>query len=207
MEPNLRKSAPGDEPVLAEIRPDSATYGRGVAVRAVIMLPLIVAGFFGSRNKDLSAAVVWTIVGIGIVIAAAAIGLMVSRVQVLPSGIRVRRLIGTEKTVPRQQFAGGVLIRQYEQYGNMLAPLLILMAGSRKKIVSLSGQIFGAADLDRLAQVLGIGSFDVITDPITPKLLAARHPGLIPFWERRPFGFAFLVVGVIIVIVVVVALI
>lgn len=191
--------------MLAEIRPDSATYGRGVATRAVIMLPVIAVGFFGSRDSNLSPVVVWIIVGIGVLIAAAAIGLMVTRVQVLPSGIRIRRLIGLEKTVAASRFAGGVFVRQYEQYGNMVAPLLIVLDGSRKRIVTLSGQVFGATELNRLTQVLGAGRFDTIDEPVTPKILAGRHPGLVPFWERRPFAFAFLVVGVIIVVVIVVA--
>lgn len=207
MEPNLQKPAPDDDPVLAELRPDSATFGRGVAVRAVIMVPLVAAGAFGSQDGNLSPAAVWSIIGVGVLIGAAAIALMVSRVQVRPSGLRIRRLIGIEKTVPSSRFAGGVFVRQYEQFGNMIAPVLIVLDGSRKRIVTLSGQVFGADGLDRLAQVLGAGRFDTIDDPITPKLLAERHPGLVPFRERRPFGFAFLVVGMIIVIIVVAALI
>lgn len=188
--------------MLLEIRPSSQTYGRGLAVRAVAMVPLIAIGLFSGNGSSVSPVVRWVIVGAGVLIGLLAIGMMITRVQLTPETIRVRRLIGTEKEIPRRQVAQGILIQQYEQFANMVAPLLILLDSSRRKLLYLSGQVYAAGDLNALAQGIGIAGFDVMAAPVTPKLVDQRHPKVLSVWERRPFLTAFTVVGVVVVLVI-----
>lgn len=189
-----------------DIRPSSQTYGRGIAIRATAMVPLVAVGLVNGNGSSVSPAVRWFIVGAGVVIGLAAIAMMITRVQLTPSSIKVRRLIGTEKEIPRAQVAYGILVKQYEQYGNMLAPLLILLDGSRRKLLYLSGQVYSAGDIDALAERIGIGHIDVMTTPVTAKLIDQRHPDVLALWERRPFLIAFVVVGAVFVLMILTAI-
>lgn len=193
---------PGDRRVLLEIRPSSQTYGRGLATRALAMVPLIAIGLFSGNGSSVSPVVRWVIVSAGVLIGVVAIGMMITRVQLTLGSIRVRRLIGTEKEIPRGKVGYGILIQQYEQFANMVAPLLILVDSSRRKLLQLSGQVYAAGDLNALAQAVGIANFDVIAAPVTPKLVDQRHPKVLSIWERRPFLIAFLVVGAVVVLVI-----
>lgn len=194
----------GADPVLVEIRANGGTYGRGVATRGAVMLPLIFIGFYRGGQSDLPAGVRWGIVGAGVVIGLIAIAMMTVRVQLTWSSVKAKRLIGVEKVIPRQQMSYGILVQQYQQFANMAAPLLVLVDANRRKLMYLSGQLFSAPDMYSLAQAIGIQFFDVIRQPVNAKMIDRRHPKVLSVWERRPFLIAFGVVIVIIVLVVVV---
>ncbi len=198
--------SPHSDPLLVEIRPSSATYGRGVATRAIVLLPIIFIGLYNPNGSSLAPGVRWSIVGVGLVIAVVAIAVMVTRVQLTWTSIRIKRLIGSEKVIPRQQMSYGILVQQYVTYGNMTAPLLMLIGAGGHKFLHLSGQVFSAADLSSFAQHIGIQFFDVMPDPVTPKMIGERHPKVLSVFERRPFLIAWLLVLVVVVVVVVVAM-
>ncbi len=188
-----------------EIRANGGTYGRGVATRGAVMVPLIFIGFYRGGQSDLPAGVRWGIVAAGVLIGMVAIALMTIRVQLTWSSVKVKRLIGIEKVIPRQQMSYGILVQQYQQFANMAAPLLVLVDANRRKLMYLSGQLFSAPDMYSLAQAIGIQYFDVIRQPVNAKMIDQRHPKVLSAWERRPFLIAFALVIVIIVLVVVVA--
>lgn len=196
----------GAEQILIDIRSSSGAYRRGLAIGPVALVPLIPVIVFNANananGSGVARATGWSIVGLGVVIGLVAIGRMVTRVQLTPSSIRVRRLIGTEKEIARQQVACGILVQQYEQYPDLLAPLLILLDGSRRKLLHLSGHVYGAADINGFAERMGIGHFDVMAGPVTATLIDQRHPEVLSIWERRPFMIAFAVTGAVFVVVI-----
>lgn len=184
------------------IAPSSQAFGKGLAYRAAIFLPLIVVGFLGNRNSDLPAGAVWGIIGLGVLIGALAIALMVTRVSIVGPDVVIKRLIGTIKRVPLQAITKTVLAVQYEQFGNTIAPTFAAVAQGRRPFLRLSGQVYDLQALTALTRALGRA--DVIQAPVTPKMLEQRHPGLLSFYERRPWAFAWIVVALIIVMCVVI---
>lgn len=189
---------PGAAPLT--IKPSSQAFGKGLTYRAAIFLPLIVVGFLGQRDSALPGWAVWTVIGAGLVVALAAIAAMITRVSIAGPDIVIRRLVGTEKRIPIGAVTKTVLVQQYEQFGNSIAPTFAAVAGSSKPFLRLSGQVYDADDLLRLARALGRA--DIITEAVTPKLLEQRHPGLVPLFERRPWTIAWIVVGLFVVIAV-----
>lgn len=194
--------SPGAGDARLTITPDGRAFRRGLAVRAAVMVPLIAVGVLGSRRGSVPAGVTWSIVGLGAVIAVVAIAMTITRVQVTATDLRVRRLIGAERVVPLGAVAGSVLARQYEQFGNAVAPLLTVLGQGRRRLLRLSGQVYAPDALAALSSVLGNAT--VIAEPVTPKLLEQRHPGLVPGYERKPFLVAGIVVAVVVVVGVVV---
>ncbi len=192
---------PPDSPHLT-IRPSRQAFGRGLAFRAAIFLPLVVVGCLGLQNTDLPGWAIWTVVGAGIVVGALAIATMVTRVSVDGTEVVVRRLIGFEKRVPVGTVTKTVLALQYEQFGSGVAPAFAVVAGGSKPFLRLSGQVYDAGDLMALSDALGRA--EVIVEPVTPALLEQRHPGLVPLFERRPWTIAWIVVGVAVVLGVIV---
>lgn len=192
-------SQPMPQPGAAQlsISPSKQAFGKGLAYRAAIFLPLIVVGFLGQRNNDLPTGVTWGIVGAGIVVGVVAIASMVSRVSIVAGDVVIRRFVGTEKRVPVQSVTKTVLVEQYEQLGNTIAPTFAAVAQGSKPFLRLSGQVYERNDLVSLSRALGRA--DVIREPVTPKMLEQRHPGLVPFVERRPWTIAWIVVGVVVV--------
>lgn len=183
------------------IKPSSQAFGKGLAFRAAIFLPLVVVGFLGLQDNALPGWAIWTVVGAGIVVGVTAIATMVTQVSIIGPDVVIRRLIGTEKRVPVGAVTKTVLVQQYEQLGNSIAPTFAAVAGGTKPFLRLSGQVYDAEDLMRITRALGRS--DVISEAITPKLLEQRHPGLVPLFERRPWSIAWIVVGVVVVVAVV----
>jgi hypothetical protein len=179
------------------IKPSSRAFGKGLAVRAAILLPLSATTGLGLQDSDLPRWAIWTVLGSGVLVGALAIATMVTMVCVDGSDVVVRRLIGAEKRVPMGTVTKVVLVQQYEQLGNSIAPTFAAVAGGAKPFVRLSGQVYDPADLMTLTRALGWA--DVITEPLTPHLLEKRHPGLVPLFERRPWTIAWIVIGVAVV--------
>jgi hypothetical protein len=195
------KPDPGQkpEPVLVDFGPKA--FRRGVAVRLAVLVPLALVNLYETDRSDVSPVIWWSIIAVAAVIALLAVARMVRRVQLTASSIVISRVVGARKTVPRRRIASGVLVRHYQQYGNAAAPLLILLDDANKKLLYLSGQVYAGSDLLTLARTIGLKTFDVIADPTTPKEVGERHPGVLSFVERRPWAFAWIVVGVIMVVV------
>lgn len=196
---------PGDTgEVRLRITPDRSAFTRGLQVRAAMMLPLVAVGLVGPSAGDLPAAAVWSVVGAGVLVAVAAVALTISRVEVTATELRTRRVAGLSSSVPLSQVSGSVLAAQYEQYGTAIAPMMTVTGPDRRRVLRLSGQLFAGSDLAALGSVLGNGA--VVKEPVTPRMLEERFPGLVPVHERRPFLLATLVVLAIVVVATVIGL-
>lgn len=189
------------EPVLLEFGPSGQAYGKGVAVRLAILAPLIAVNFYSAARSDINPGIWWGIIAVAAVIAVGAVLQMVKKVQLTGTSVVVTRILGGPKAIPGQRVAYGILAQAYQQFGAVAAPLLILVDGNRKKLLYLSGQLFAGSDMYALAQAMGLQNFDVITEPVSPKMIDQRHPRVLSFMERRPWAFACIAVGVIIVVV------
>jgi hypothetical protein len=121
---------------------------------------------------------------------------MITSVTVDASHVVARRLLGLQKRTPVGAVTKTVLVQQYEQLGNDIAPTFAAIAGGPKPFLRLSGQVYDAGDL--IALTRAIGRAEIIDEPLTPQLLEQRHPGVVPLYERRPWTIAWIVVGVVV---------
>lgn len=195
---------PTDERMLFEIRPDAATFGRGVGVRALIFLPLIAVGIYRSAGRN---GIGWSVLLYGGLVTALVVGALImlqtSSVVLTTTTVEKHRRWLPAKVVPRASVASGVLVAQYASAFNRTAPLLVLLGGNGKPLLRLTGQVFAESDLFTFAERFGYGFFDVLEGVAGPEVVAARHRALLPLVERRPgliivAGTALLLVAVVV---------
>lgn len=183
----MHPSPQNPDPVLLDLRPDRATYLRGLGTRALLVVPLIAALVLSSsRFGGLPFVVYGATIGAAVVIVVTSVLLATSRIRLTWHSVIIGRAVGTPRTIPREQIGYGVLVQRYRQFGNAEAPMLVLVDADRRRLVQLSGQYFDAAALTALAQQIGLRFFDVMAEPTTPADFDARHPGVLRFVERRP---------------------
>lgn len=183
----LEEYRPDDRAPLLEIRPDAATFWRGVKFRALIFLPLVALGFYRTAGRS---GIAWPVLVFGGLILVLAVGaltmLQTSSVVLTASTIEKHRRWLPPKIVQRATVASGVLVPQYTSAFNRTAPLLILVGGHGRPLIRLTGQVFARSDLFALAQRIGYSAFDVIDEVAGPKSVSARHRRVLPLIERRP---------------------
>ena len=201
------RSTPGDPSgVLLELRPDSATFWRGVGFRALILLPIIALGIYNAvRDNGIGGAAVLYVTIAAVMLIGVTIMLQTSRVVLTVTTVEKHRLLLHPKVVQRRDIALGVLVPQYTSAFNRTAPLLVLVGGKGRALLRLTGQVFDAGALFALAERMGLGNFDVISGLVGPKVVARRHKRILTLPERRPL-LVVLVGTVVLLVLLVVAI-
>ena len=206
-QPTVEDGAPvrsiDDRSLLFEIRPDAATFWRGVRARALIFLPLFAVTIYRSTRDGIGTSFL-LYCGLVLVLAFAALTMLQTSSLVLTATtVEKHRRWLPPKVVQRAEVASGVLVPQYQSTFNRTAPLLVLAGRTGRPLLRLTGQLYTGADLFTLAQRFGYGYFDVFDAVVGPKAVARRHPKLIPLIERRPAVVIVLATVILLVAVVV----
>lgn len=186
-----------------EIRPDAATFWRGVGTRALIFLPIIAIGIYRSTSHGIGSSFL-LYCGLAVVLVFAALTMLQTSSLVLTATtVEKHRRWLAPTVVQRTAVASGVFVPHYQSAFNRTVPLLILAGRNGRPLLRLTGPIYTAADLYTFAQRFGYAYFDVLDDVAGPKVVAKRHPKLIPLIERRPvlvtvMGFIVLLVAIVV---------
>ncbi|CAL4861030.1 hypothetical protein [Microbacterium sp. MM2322] len=192
----MHSTQPPGSPHLT-IKPSGQAFGKGLAYRAAIFFPLVIVAALGLQGTGLPSWAIWTVIGAGLLVGTLAIATMITSVTVDASYVVAGLLLGFEKRTPVEAVTKAVLVLQYEQLGNDIAPTFVAVAGGSKPFLRLSGQVYDAGDLMALTRALGRA--EIIDEPLTPQLLEQRHPGVVPLYERRPWMIAWIVIGVVVI--------
>lgn len=173
-------------PTLLEIRPDAATFWRGVGFRALIFLPLIALAIYRSAGRH---PVAWSVLLYGalavVLVVGALVMLQTSSIILTATTVEKRRRWWPPTIVQRAAVASAVLVPLYRSAFNRTAALLVLVGGSGRPVLRLTGQVFADSDLFALAERFG-HSLEVIEGVTGPKAVARRHRRLLPLVERHP---------------------
>lgn len=186
----------------AEVRVSRAALGRGAALRAGIVVPLVAASAVSLRSGEAPGQVATVvIVAVGVIVGVVAVAGLVTAVRADADGVWTRRLVGLERHLPADHLARAVLVTGYEQYASPLTPKLILLGRDGQRLLNLPGHGFEVVALTRLLRAMPCEQM-LLDEILTPALLQERVVGAVPWWERHPFGLAFVVVGAVVVLVV-----
>ncbi len=202
-EPTVAASTPVVSGEL-ELRPSTSAYVGDMRKRAVIVVPLVlllIARNVSSNNNIGGWAIAALVVGTaGVSIALVIVHFRTTVVRLTPGRIGISGALVRNRTLDVAGMRG--LLAGLAQ--PMTPPTRTLaVVDQRGRRITLSGSVWSEDDLSAIArhtaaveeqQVLGVAEFE------------RRVPGALPFWTRRPWLLAGIVVAIVLVAVVVAVL-
>ena len=173
------------------IRPSKTAYRRAIGANAVIILPLVVFQFVNvSRNSD-PLMILWILLGTLLVVAVCIVLYFRNvRIDFGEGKVTSTNLFGSTREWKAAEIGKVVLVQQYWATMQPVVPNAFVLDTQSKRIVRAQGSTWTAEQMQELIAGLGKEPI-VIAEPIKPKDLHARFPGIVPIWEVRPWLFAF----------------
>jgi hypothetical protein len=177
----------GSAPVGGErIRPLRRLLHQGLATALAFLVPSFGALYFLTVPDGAWAVVVVVTVVVALVLLLAAWTYLRVAIWVSPQGLTERGFFGSLTSVPVEEIGYVVLAHTFHGGGTDAVPQLFVCDEHGNQLVRMRGQFWSLESMTAVAAGLGIDPVD-LGEPLSNRELLELYPGLLYWFERRPY--------------------
>jgi hypothetical protein len=177
----------GSAPVEGErVLPMRRLLHQGLAASLAFLVPSFGALYFLTVPDGAWPVVTVVTVVVALVLLLACWTYLRVAIWVSPRGITERGFFGSLTSVPVEEIGSVVLAHTFHGGGADTAPQLFVCDERGNQLVRMRGQFWSLESMTAVADGLGIQPTD-LGEPLSNRELLEQYPGLLYWFERRPY--------------------